>query len=225
MEVLKCESAQEEFGVEEDESVIAFYTKKYQKKESKIFKKEEKDDIFIIKEEEKSHGLSLEFDDSDGPIFKLRPESEDDPIYILDGKRVSKIKLKKVKPKTIDQITVYKGKKAIEKYGEDAENGAVVVFLKNSGKTISIFDNANLKTFPNPSTDESTMISFKLEESTQVQIDVVDPVGRMIETLVDEELQAGFHEFSWEKGAERKGTYFLRVQFNQEVKTKQLKLY
>lgn len=52
------------------------------------------------------------------------------PIYILNGKKISEKKLKKIDKHDIESVNVYKGKTAIEKYGEKAKNGVIEITLK-----------------------------------------------------------------------------------------------
>jgi TonB-dependent SusC/RagA subfamily outer membrane receptor len=52
------------------------------------------------------------------------------PLYIVNGKEWTAEAFKKVKPENIESITVWKDKKAIEKYGEKGRNGVLVVELK-----------------------------------------------------------------------------------------------
>lgn len=54
----------------------------------------------------------------------------DPPLYIVNGKEWTAEAFKKVKPENIESITVWKDKKAIEKYGEKGRNGVLVVELK-----------------------------------------------------------------------------------------------
>jgi TonB-dependent Receptor Plug Domain len=51
-------------------------------------------------------------------------------IYMMDGKRISEIELKGIDPKDIEKLDVYKGEKAVVRYGEDARDGAIVITLK-----------------------------------------------------------------------------------------------
>ena len=52
------------------------------------------------------------------------------PIYMIYGKEISELELKKIDPNTIDKLEVFKGEKAIMRYGERAKNGAIVITLK-----------------------------------------------------------------------------------------------
>lgn len=52
-------------------------------------------------------------------------------VYIVDGKQISAQEAKKIAPSEIDSITVLKGEKAIEKYGEMGKDGVIEITLKN----------------------------------------------------------------------------------------------
>ena len=53
------------------------------------------------------------------------------PLVVIDGKTVDFEKMKDVDPKTIESIDVLKDKSGIEKYGEKAKNGVIVITTKN----------------------------------------------------------------------------------------------
>ena len=56
--------------------------------------------------------------------------TDKDPLVIVDGKPMDGAKLKDIDPKTIDHMEVLKDKAAIEKYGEKAKNGVLIVTTK-----------------------------------------------------------------------------------------------
>tara|TARA_R110002049_G_scaffold301399_1_gene493409 strand:+ start:1710 stop:3188 length:1479 start_codon:yes stop_codon:yes gene_type:complete len=62
------------------------------------------------------------------------------PLYILDGREISKTELELINPDSIASINVWKGQQAIDVYGEKGKNGVVVITLKsdysNTSKTI-----------------------------------------------------------------------------------------
>lgn len=51
-------------------------------------------------------------------------------LFIIDGKKASRKKMEKLSPDEIESINVWKGEKAIEKYGQKAENGVVEITTK-----------------------------------------------------------------------------------------------
>lgn len=57
-------------------------------------------------------------------------EDGEKPLMIVDGKEVEGGSLEDIDPKNIETVNVYKGDKAIEKYGDKAKNGVVIVKTK-----------------------------------------------------------------------------------------------
>ncbi len=53
-----------------------------------------------------------------------------DPLYILDGKAISKSEMKNLNPDAIASVNVLKGKPAISKYGKKARRGVVEITTK-----------------------------------------------------------------------------------------------
>ena len=52
------------------------------------------------------------------------------PIYMMSGRRIYDVELKKIDPKDIEKMEVFKGEKAVMRYGEIARDGAIVITLK-----------------------------------------------------------------------------------------------
>jgi TonB family protein len=52
------------------------------------------------------------------------------PYIVVDGKPIDGAKLKEIDPKTIDHMEVLKDKASIEKYGEKAKNGVILITTK-----------------------------------------------------------------------------------------------
>lgn len=66
----------------------------------------------------------------------INTAGENQPLYILDGTIISGIELQKIKPENIESISVLKDKSAIDMYGDDAKNGAVLITLKKSNSDV-----------------------------------------------------------------------------------------
>lgn len=71
------------------------------------------------------------------PVSKLEPitvtgfaKSETSPLYIVNGIEMSPDEFKKMKPESIESVTVYKDKKATERFGAKGKNGVIVVVRK-----------------------------------------------------------------------------------------------
>lgn len=54
------------------------------------------------------------------------------PLYIVDGKEITKSEMKDINPDEIDKISVLKNKEFTAKYGEKGKNGVVLIKLKKS---------------------------------------------------------------------------------------------
>ena len=75
--------------------------------------------------------------------------------------------------------------------------------------------------YPNPF-NPSTAIRFTLPGRQQVVLTIYDPLGREVETLVNESLEEGTHIFQWRPERAASGTYFYRLQAGQYSETKKL---
>jgi hypothetical protein len=53
--------------------------------------------------------------------------TKNQPIYILNGKEISKEEMSKIDPKSIKSMNVLKGESAIKKYGEEGKNGVIEI--------------------------------------------------------------------------------------------------
>ncbi len=54
------------------------------------------------------------------------------PLYVLDGKIVSKSVIDKTAPSSIESINILKDKSATDKYGDKGKNGVIVIALKDA---------------------------------------------------------------------------------------------
>jgi hypothetical protein len=55
------------------------------------------------------------------------------PLYFVDGKAAPADTLKMMNPNSIESITVLKDSANIEKYGEKARNGVILIKMKHPG--------------------------------------------------------------------------------------------
>lgn len=82
---------------------------------------------------------TIRFRNVDSIQFRLRQEDKpsfgktvnvEDPMVLLDGKRISKEQMKSINPEHIKEITVYKGDEAVKLYGEKARDGVILITKK-----------------------------------------------------------------------------------------------
>jgi TonB-dependent SusC/RagA subfamily outer membrane receptor len=79
------------------------------------------------------------FDKNDSPTDSLLPENSTSPatlnkvsVFVLDGLLISRAELNAVSPDSIANVTVLKGEAAIAQYGEEAENGVIIITTKKN---------------------------------------------------------------------------------------------
>lgn len=85
-------------------------------------------------------------------------------------------------------------------------------------------DNIFLHTnYPNPF-NAATVIRFALPEPQDVRLTVYDLLGRKIQTLVEEYMQAGIHAIAFDASDLSSGIYFCRLQSGDMVETRRMVL-
>lgn len=61
---------------------------------------------------------------ADSVFLRIRPDAS---VYVLNGKEISKPEFQSLDPESIKAVEVWKGDKAVEKYGSKAEPGAIII--------------------------------------------------------------------------------------------------
>ena len=112
----------------------------------------------------------------------------------------------------------------------NAWNLAIGVIGNNSQSIVLVEDNSEIPTeynlaqnFPNPF-NPSTIISYQLPERGNVDISIYDILGNLITKLVDREMEAGYHNVSWNAKNLSNGVYFYTIRSRDFVSTKKLLL-
>ena len=77
--------------------------------------------------------------------------------------------------------------------------------------------------YPNPF-NPSTTISFGVPEDSNVSIEVFDVNGRLVETLINDNLDAGYHEIQWDATLQSSGLYIIKMQSDRFIDTQKLML-
>jgi hypothetical protein len=68
--------------------------------------------------------------------------------------------------------------------------------------------------YPNPF-NPSTTIKFALPVESKVKINVYNALGQLVETLVDKEMESGYHEVSFDASRLASGVYLYQLQANE----------
>ncbi len=77
--------------------------------------------------------------------------------------------------------------------------------------------------FPNPF-NPTTTVRFGLPQRSHVTLSVFNTLGQEIARLVNGEVEAGYHEVTFEGGGLSSGVYFYKIQAGDFVLTKRLLL-
>lgn len=77
--------------------------------------------------------------------------------------------------------------------------------------------------YPNPF-NPATTIKFEIPKSSSVKVVVYDALGRVVETLVNEQLQPGTYSVDWSAAQYPSGVYFYRLQTEGYAETKKMLL-
>jgi hypothetical protein len=105
------------------------------KKHIKVIKSKKGGDsnVFIMKDSDDDEDIEVIHEEGSS-FFFIDKEDGEKPLYILDGKEVKEKKFKGISPDNIATINVYKGDKAVEKYGKKAKDGVVEITTKKNKK-------------------------------------------------------------------------------------------
>jgi hypothetical protein len=64
--------------------------------------------------------------------------------------------------------------------------------------------------YPNPF-NPATTIKFGLPQAGKVEITIYDQLGQKVETLINKEIDAGYHEIEWNAMQYSSGVYFYTI--------------
>jgi hypothetical protein len=77
--------------------------------------------------------------------------------------------------------------------------------------------------YPNPF-NPITTLSYKLPLDSKVSVKIYNVQGRLIETLVNQDMQAGYHSLTWNADNHSSGMYFVKLIVGEQVSTQKLLL-
>ena len=155
----------------------------------------------------------------DGYIIE-RMESPDTSFIVLDTLKESGVteyvdnEVEQGKTYTY-RVKAYKGS-AVSDYSNEASFATDVKEEEGIPTEYSISQN-----YPNPF-NPTTKIKFALPKTALTKIIIYDLIGREVQTLINKELEAGYHEISIDANNLTSGVYFYRVQSGDFIQTKKM---
>ena len=82
---------------------------------------------------------------------------------------------------------------------------------------------ALMQNYPNPF-NPTTTIKFALPQAENVKLEIFDSLGRLVETIVNSRLEAGYYNYKWNAGGYASGVYIYRLRAGSYTSTKKLNL-
>ena len=82
---------------------------------------------------------------------------------------------------------------------------------------------ALMQNYPNPF-NPATNIKFSLPKSENVKLQIFDSIGRLIETIIDTHLEAGYYSYRWKASHYASGVYVYRLTAGSYTESKKLNL-
>ena len=147
----------------------------------------------------------------------------DNVLFVIDGRQydgpAGRKELEAVDPNEIQDVTVLKGDKAVDRFGEAGREGVIIIRTKafvNAGPALQAIDES-FTVFPNPATDLA-QVNFTLPSEKQVELAVFSLEGRRLLTRYSGRLTRGAHLFNLERlelGAA--GAYLVHLTVGKEV--------
>ncbi|SDQ55281.1 M56 family metallopeptidase [Flagellimonas zhangzhouensis] len=86
--------------------------------------------VFIMKDSDDVE--DIEVIGGSGNFFFIDTDGKDEPLYYIDGKKAKSEDVKALDPSNIKSMNVFKGDKAIDKYGKKAKDGVIEITTKKN---------------------------------------------------------------------------------------------
>jgi hypothetical protein len=100
--------------------------------------------------------------------------------------------------------------KASKDHGTPGKLNSVVTSLDENKSELIPQEFALYQNYPNPF-NPRTVISYQLVVGSQVILKVFDVLGNEVATIVDEELPAGYYQYTWDGTESASGVYFYQL--------------
>ncbi len=120
-------------GEEVSEEELGDFGEKTDGKHIKIKKidKGEGSNVFILRDSMDEEDMEI-IEKEDTSFFFVDSGKGDKPIFIVDGKEMSREEFEKISPRKIEKVEVLKGESAAQQYGERAKDGVIKVTTKGN---------------------------------------------------------------------------------------------
>lgn len=87
--------------------------------------------VFILKDSDDEEDIEI-IEKGGASFFFMDSEKGENPLFIVDGKEMSKEEFEGLSPSKIEKVEVIKGEKATEEYGDKAKDGVIKISTKKN---------------------------------------------------------------------------------------------
>jgi len=198
--VLKDKSAIEIYGEEAKNDVILITSKSQNPTKNGVSHSVKTDDVMV---------LGYGYMKNPGTIFigngydsknkaNTQAVKSKDPLFIVDGKKLSNADLREIDENNIESISVLKDNEAIEKYGKKGENGVIEITSKSNSKQATVKSKlGNTKNPPLYIVDGKITSAKKADKINPDDIESINVLkGKNAIEKYDEEAKNGVIEIS-----------------------------
>ncbi|WKZ71248.1 MAG: T9SS type A sorting domain-containing protein [Melioribacteraceae bacterium] len=124
-----------------------------------------------------------------------------------------------------DELTVWYRLKQIDNDGKYTYTKSIEVDLSpiTSVEEFLPTQYSISQNYPNPF-NPSTVIRYTIPEDSRVKLEIYNSIGQKVRTIIDNQIQAGYHEVKLNANDFSSGVYFFRIQAGSFIETKKMLL-
>jgi hypothetical protein len=173
------ERLEERQGRMHKEHDLRMKEQKERMKEQKVRKKEVREERRVMRDKDSSFVIIVDDSDDSNTFAYASSYSSDEPkqvkirsngkkpLYVINGKVVSKGAFKAIEPNKIDSVIALKGKLAITLYGERGEDGVIQIVTKEKKSPWRVSYGVNNMAYSDSSKSKNVWV-YEVDESSKL---------------------------------------------------------
>jgi hypothetical protein len=105
----------------------------------------------------------------------------------------------------------------------DSDIWLVHLYPEKAGVPMNLVVSENISLYPNPASGK-TKISYTLDKSSQVKIEIFNPLGEKLRTILDAKQEVGNYEQEFDLLRLASGAYFFKIEFDGKIEMRELEI-